>query len=251
MLLRPALKLSMFVMMVLMLMVMATAFAVLIMVMMVLVIVVMATALAVLIVVMMMVLVIMVMAAAFAVLIMVMMMVLMIVVMAAALAILFMLAAEFGQFAQLSNQIADESHHAFFNLMEVNAENDIGGTDFNGAVRLGAVLAALNLYGCANGGYHNRLILAPGYKALDVADENIVLISPAVGFLHSGYHCGNKLIRSVGSGKLNIKISGDYASFIVKSCAYIYMYHVQVPLMFKLSREWVSTRQDRWACCPR
>ena len=206
MLLRPALKLSMFVMMVLMLMVMATAFAVLIMVMMVLVIVVMAAAFAVLIVVMM-VLMIVVMATTLAMLIMVMMMVLVIMVMAAAFTIIFMLAAEFGQFAQLSNQIADESHHAFFNLMEVNAENDIGGTDFNGAGRLGADLAALNLYGCANGGYHNRLILAPGYKALDVADENIVLISPAVGFLHSGYHCGNKLIRSISSGKFKLKIS--------------------------------------------
>ena len=172
----------------------------------------------------MMVLMFVVMAAALAVLIVVMM-VLMIVVMAAALAIIFMLAAEFGQFTQLSDQFADKSHHALFNLMEINAENYIGGTNFNGAGRLGAVLAALNLYGCANGGYHNRLILAPGYKALDVADENIVLISPAVGFLHSGYHCGNKFIRSISSSKFKLKISGDYTRFIVKSCAYIYMYH--------------------------
>ncbi len=226
-----ALTVLIVVMMVLMIVVVTTTLAMLIVVMMmVLVIVVMATTLAVLIVVMM-VLMIVIVAAALAVLIMVMMMVLMIVVMAAAFTVVFMLAAEFGQFAQLSNQIADESHHALFNLMEVNAENNIGGTDFNGAGRLGAVLAALNLYGCANGGYHNCLILAPGYKSFDVADENIVLISPAVGFLHSGYHCGNKLIRCIRSGKLNIKISGDYASFIVKSCAYIYMYHFKSLVM--------------------
>ena len=159
------------------------------------------------------------------------MMVFMIVIVAAALAIVFMLAAEFRQFAQLSDQFADKSHYTFLHLMEIDAENDIGSTNLYDAGRLGAVLAALDLYGCANSGYHNRLILAPGYKALDVADENIVLISPAIGLLHSGYHCGNKLIRSISGGKFKIKISGDYTSFIVKSCAYIYMYHFKSLVM--------------------
>ena len=239
------------VVMMLMLVIMAAALAVLIMVMMVLlfVIVVMAAALAVLIVVMM-VLMLVIVATALAVLIMVMM-VLVIVVMAAALAIFLMLTVEVRGCAELSENVADKCHNALLYLMEIDAENDVGGTNLYGAGRMGAILAALYLYGCANGGDHDRLILVPGYKTLDVTDENIVLIGPAVGFFHTGNHCGNKLIRAVGSGKLHIKISGYNASFIVKPCAYIYMYHFFNPSLSLFSREWAAIRQGRWAYCPR
>ena len=155
----------------------------------------------------------------------VMVMVLMIVVMAAALATFLMLTMEVSVLAKLSQNFTDESHYALLHFMEVNAENYVGSTNLYGAGRQGAVLTTLYLYGGANGGNHNRFVLAPGYKTFDVTDKNIVLICPAVSFFHSGNHCGNKLIRAVCCGKLHIKISGNNASFIVKSCAYIYMYH--------------------------
>ena len=184
----------------------------------------MAAALAVLIVVMMM-LMLVVMAAALTVLIVMVMMVLVIVVMTAALTIFLMLTMEVSVLAKLSQNFPDEGHYALLHFMEVNAENYVGSTNLYGAGRQGAVLTALYLYGGANGGNHNRFVLAPGYKTFDVTDKNIVLICPAVSFFHSGNHCGNKLIRAVCCGKLHIKISGNNASFIVKSCAYIYMYH--------------------------
>jgi len=245
-----ALAVLIMVMMVLVIVVMAAALAVLIMVMMVLMIVVMAAALAVLIMVMM-VLMIVIVAAALAVLIMVMMMlVVMVMVMAAALTIFLMFTVEVGGLSELSEDLADKCHNALLYLMEIDAENDIGSANLYSAGRLGAFLTALYLYGCANGGDHYRLIFVPGYKTLNMTNENIVLIGPAVSFFHSGYHCGNKFISAAGSGKLHIKISGYNASLVVKSCAYIYMYHFNPSLSF-FSREWAAIRRGRWAYCPR
>ena len=213
----------MLVVMMLVLVIVAAALTVLIVVVMVLMLVVVATALAVLIVVVM-VLMLVVMAAALAVLIVVVMM-LMIMVVAAALAIFLMLTVEVSSLSELSKDFAYEGHNALFNFVEINTENYIGSANLYSAGSKGAFLTALYFYGCANGGNHDRFILVPGNKTLVVADENIILVGPAVGFFHSGNHCGDKLIRAVCSGKLHIKISGNNSSLIVKSCAYVYMYH--------------------------